>query len=1056
MQSTKKVAAPASAVELALSPLAVLLDGIPQELRGQPNWIVWRLEPPSKAGEAPRKMPYQPATGKPAKSNAPATWADFDAAIAAYTARRGRAAYSGIGYVFAQGGGLVGIDLDDCRAPETGELTPWAVEIVERFATYAEVSPSGTGVKLWCRGKLPIETTGKKEAYEGGAVELYQHGRYFAATGHKLPDVPGTVSEAQVAIDWLWAKVFGAAKPKVSKGTGRRNGRNGTRPQDQQRTLERARKYIAKMPPAISGQRGHDATFAAACVLVVDFALSVGEAYPLLVEYSERCEPPWTDQELLHKLKSANEKPGERGRLLHASKDLPPQATSTVAVDGAGEAELLVGVVPQGSKVKREVTAKLGDARHTDRIDVSCATSRKRFVKELAGKASIAPDAVAAVVDGKLVELAAQADDAQRAEQGKPAFDDDAAERYTISDAGCICSIRQTDDGEQVIPLCNFSARIIEEVTRDDGAEQNTLLTIDGALAGGQPLPPASVKAEEFPLLNWTFKAWGTRPTIRAGAGAKDKLREAIQLLSENVTRRTVYAQTGWREIAGEWHYLHAAGAINAAGLTTDVATDLPDSLARFVLPEPPSGDELRRAILASLALLDLADERITATVIAAVYRAPLGDTNFSLHVCGPTGARKSTLAALAQQHYGSEHDNEHLPANWQSTANAVEGIAFAAADGILTIDDFAPGGNFADQARYHKDADRVFRSAGNRAGRGRMRADGSLRPTKPPRALMFSTGEDLPRGHSVRARLLAIEIGKDDLAFERLSPLQRDARDGLYAAAMAGYLKWLAPQYGGLRDRLSAEMVELRDALPRGDCHARTPGIVAELTLGWRYLLRFAVEAGAIDENLAAELMYRACAGLLTAAQGQATHQQDAEPAQHFGRLLVGVLASGRGHLASVDGDAPDNPGGWGWREITVGGGVNARRDWQPQGQRIGWVDCEGLYLQPEAAYAAAQKLAGEQGDALAVRQQTLWRRLHERHYLASVDDARETLKVRKTIDGERRQVLHVSERLLSADESTDAPPERDTDAAAALAARAWGWRFLLNGAHGRERGEV
>ena len=60
---------------------------------------------------------------------------------------------------------------------------------------------------------------------------------------------------------------------------------------------------------------------------------------------------------------------------------------------------------------------------------------------------------------------------------------------------------------------------------------------------------------------------------------------------------------------------------------------------------------------------------------------------------------------------------------------------------------------------RYHKEADRLFRGQGNHAGRQRMRADGSLRPAKPPRGLILSTGEDVPRGQSLRARLLVLEV---------------------------------------------------------------------------------------------------------------------------------------------------------------------------------------------------------------------------------------------------------------------------------------------------------
>ena len=70
--------------------------------------------------------------------------------------------------------------------------------------------------------------------------------------------------------------------------------------------FERAQKYVAAMPPAVSGQRGHDATFAVACALVNGFALSEGDALAIMREYSARCLPPWKESELIHKMRSAS------------------------------------------------------------------------------------------------------------------------------------------------------------------------------------------------------------------------------------------------------------------------------------------------------------------------------------------------------------------------------------------------------------------------------------------------------------------------------------------------------------------------------------------------------------------------------------------------------------------------------------------------------------------------------------------------------------------------------------------------------------------------------
>src|SRR5439155_23830899 len=151
----------------------------------------------------------------------------------------------------------------------------------------------------------------------------------------------------------------------------------------------------------------------------------------------------------------------------------------------------------------------------------------------------------------------------------------------------------------------------------------------------------------------------------------------------------------------------------------------------------------------------------ISFPLLAATYRAVLGDADFALHLSGETGAFKSEVAALHQQHFGPGMNRLHLPGSWSSTGNALETLAFHAKDALFVIDDFAPQGSSADVARYHAAADRVVRAAGNHAGRSRLDSTAKLREPKPPRALILSTGEDVPRGQSIRARLLILELSK-------------------------------------------------------------------------------------------------------------------------------------------------------------------------------------------------------------------------------------------------------------------------------------------------------
>ncbi|MCC7104771.1 MAG: DUF927 domain-containing protein, partial [Chloroflexi bacterium] len=240
----------------------------------------------------------------------------------------------------------------------------------------------------------------------------------------------------------------------------------------------------------------------------------------------------------------------------------------------------------------------------------------------------------------------------------------------------------------------------------------------------------------------------------------------------------------------------------------------------------------------------------MTVPVSGAAYRAVPGAADFSAHLAGPTGAGKSELAALVQQHWGAGLDARHLPGAWSSTGNALEGVAFAAKDALLSVDDFAPNGSQADVQRYHRDADRVFRGQGNNAGRLRLRADATLRAARPPRGTILATGEDVPRGQSVRARLLIVTVEPDAVRWDRLTPAQDVGAAGQYAAALAGFVRWLAPRYDDVPAAVRRDVAELRSRALGSTSHRRTPEIVANLAVAWRFWLTYALDAGAITEG--------------------------------------------------------------------------------------------------------------------------------------------------------------------------------------------------------------
>jgi putative DNA primase/helicase len=151
---------PPRPVALPVSPGA-----IPAELKGLQQWVLWRYE--WHEGKW-TKIPFT-ATGQPASSTDPATWTSFEEALTAYHA----GGFDGIGLALQEENDLVGADLDHCRDPDTGDIDAWALEIIHHLQSYTEITPSGTGLRPFTKGKLP--PGGRKK----GNIEMYVSGRYL-------------------------------------------------------------------------------------------------------------------------------------------------------------------------------------------------------------------------------------------------------------------------------------------------------------------------------------------------------------------------------------------------------------------------------------------------------------------------------------------------------------------------------------------------------------------------------------------------------------------------------------------------------------------------------------------------------------------------------------------------------------------------------------------------------------------------------------------------------------------------------------------------------------
>jgi primase-polymerase (primpol)-like protein len=150
-------------------------ENFPDQLKEYDHWVLWKAE---FIEDKWTKVPYNAKNGQKAKSNNPGTWSDFNTAYTRYKNSNGK--YDGIGFVPSENDPFTGVDLDHCRDAATGTIDDWAKNIIERLHSYTELSPSGTGIRIFIKAKLP---PGRRKR---GHIEVYDTKHYLTMTGHRL------------------------------------------------------------------------------------------------------------------------------------------------------------------------------------------------------------------------------------------------------------------------------------------------------------------------------------------------------------------------------------------------------------------------------------------------------------------------------------------------------------------------------------------------------------------------------------------------------------------------------------------------------------------------------------------------------------------------------------------------------------------------------------------------------------------------------------------------------------------------------------------------------
>lgn len=544
----------------------------------------------------------------------------------------------------------------------------------------------------------------------------------------------------------------------------------------------------------------------------------------------------------------------------------------------------------------------------------------------------------------------------------------------------CLYEIVNVKD--QVIPvkLADFVPVLVAEITRDDGTEQTKQFKVSAMHKSGITLPEVTVSAEEMQSMKWLLNRWGAYGAAQPKQNVLSKICHAILSTKTVVEFRTVYLQTGWKKINGEYVFL-----MPNAG--RQISVELQGKLKNYFFRDKYSSDDL--IYLSAMLENSFAAQNVMLPLLAVTFLCPLNhflkiagyEPKFVTALIGKTGSRKSTLAALFLSFFGKFSASD-LPMSFHDTANSILSNIYYLKDVLTCIDDFHPSGMFHEQ-EMKSIAQNISRYYGDRIGRARLNSKSELQSSRPPTGNAIITAEYVPEiSVSGAARYFNIDLNENDVQLDELSEYQQLAGSGILCGIMRLYIDWIKDVYlvdensfvKMLEDMFSKYRSDFINVLCRSKIkfHNRTPDMLAHLKIGFSFLLMFLnmneqITKSELDkfEKIFDEI-------ILKAVSFNAEIIALENPTTKFCEKLCSLLDSGRCY-------------------IDVKGAESSPR----QKNCLGLQDDDYYYLFADAAHSEVRKLCAEQGEHFTISKNELLQQLRKDGFLIS-RTSRNTISIR------------------------------------------------------------
>lgn len=495
---------------------------------------------------------------------------------------------------------------------------------------------------------------------------------------------------------------------------------------------------------------------------------------------------------------------------------------------------------------------------------------------------------------------------------------------------------------------------------------------------------------------------FGAACRIYLGRGAKSRYSEAMQIQCENTPVKRIFQHTGYTLVEGKRVFLNGDYSVAEDGLTDKHTVVLAGQLENYSFTNEQ--DENRFETLLTL-LPSVAPQAMTYAGLGLSFLTPLNtllrengiEPCFILYFTGKTGARKTTMAKLFLNFFGRFDNGTSPPASFRDTANSVE-KKFALTDSTLVLlDDRIPSTTPKIKAQMESMEQEIARQIGDRSGRSRMNADGSLRAIYRPKCNLIVTAEEAYSnvGESAVARSLSVELKPGDIDLTALTKAQANARH--LNQCMSGYIQFVIKNWDSISEQVGPLFMKQRDKAQIGG-HGRLAECVAHLQIGIIYMCEWLITEGVIDKAQADKMQSVAWSEFMTLAENQNRRISEERPVKLF--LDAVREMRDQGTLKIVDWD---------------------KRNEYNLSSTVGYKDDDFYYLYPKEVYSQARRFYDEQGKTFPLSKTALFQQLAIDGLIEPDKDQNTKAKMIDAQRGKRPRLLWLKVSALDAQQEQE-----------------------------------